>query len=96
MGVEPGDIDVRDLGSRWGSLGTSTRINFHWATIQLPPRLVDYVIVHELAHITHPSHTPTFWADVERAMPDYRRAKDDLARAGAELWLGDTNWANPT
>jgi predicted metal-dependent hydrolase len=96
MGVEPGDIDVRDLGYRWGSLGTSKRINFHWATIQLPPRLVDYVIVHELAHITHPSHTPAFWADVERAMPDYRLAKDDLARVGAGLWLGDTNWANPT
>ena len=89
MGVHPSAIDVRDLGYRWGSLGKNDHVNFHWATIQLPPALVDYVIVHELAHIHEPHHTPDFWATVQRAMPTYQRAKDDLARRGSKLWLGE-------
>jgi predicted metal-dependent hydrolase len=88
MGVTPGEFDVRDLGYRWGSLSGSGRLNIHWATLQLPPSLIDYVLVHELAHIEHPQHTPTFWAAVERALPDYERRKRDLTVAGAGLWLG--------
>jgi predicted metal-dependent hydrolase len=90
MGVRPSAIDVRDLGYRWGSLSKADRVNFHWATIQLPPRLVDYVIVHELAHIHQPRHTPDFWLCVERALPTFQAAKTDLARLGGRLWLGDT------
>ena len=90
-GRSPAAIDVRDLGYRWGSLGKSDRVNFHWATMQLAPRLVDYVIVHELAHIHEPNHTPEFWLRVERAMPNFQNAKDDLARVGSGLWLGEGN-----
>jgi predicted metal-dependent hydrolase len=89
MGTTPGSVDVRDLGYRWGSLSKNDRVNFHWATIQLPPRLIDYIIVHELAHIREPNHTPSFWAQVERAMPAFERGKTDLARVGSGLWLGD-------
>ena len=89
VGVTPPTIDVRDLGYRWGSLGKNDRANFHWATIQLPPRLVDYVIVHELAHVRAPNHTPEFWLRVERAMPTYQAAKVELARVGSKLWLGN-------
>ena len=72
-----------------GHSARTTAINFHWATIQLPPTLVDYVIVHELAHVHEPNHTPEFWLRVERALPTFQRAKLDLARVGARLWLGD-------
>jgi predicted metal-dependent hydrolase len=89
MGVQPAGLDVRDLGYRWGSLGRSDRVNLHWATMQLPPSLVDYVIVHELAHVYVPHHTPDFWIRVERALPTFQAAKSDLARVGARLWLGD-------
>lgn len=89
MGVVPRTIDVRDLGYRWGSLGKSDRINFHWATIQLTPALVDYVIVHELAHIFEPNHNPEFWIRVERALPTFQAAKLELARVGGRLWLGN-------
>jgi predicted metal-dependent hydrolase len=89
MGVSPAAIDVRDLGYRWGSLGKRDRVNFHWATIQLPPTLVDYVIVHELAHVHEPNHTPEFWLRVERALPTFQTAKVELARVGSTLWLGD-------
>ena len=88
MDLHPSALDVRDLGYRWGSLGSQGRLNIHWATLQLPPSLVDYVLVHELAHIAHPQHTPAFWATVERALPDYERRKQDLLVAGAGLWLG--------
>jgi predicted metal-dependent hydrolase len=90
MGVRAPAIDVRDLGYRWGSLGKNDRANFHWATIQLQPALIDYVIVHELAHIHEPHHTPDFWTTVQRAMPTYLGAKDDLARLGSGLWLGES------
>ena len=90
MGVSPGVIEVRDLGYRWGSLGKNERVNFHWATIQLSPTLVDYVIVHELAHVHVPNHTPEFWLRVERAMPNYQLAKSNLALLGSKLWLGET------
>jgi predicted metal-dependent hydrolase len=89
MGVKPQAIEVRDLGYRWGSLGKEHRMNFHWATIQLTPTLVDYVIVHELAHIHEPNHSPGFWSRVERAMPNFQAAKLDLAGVGSRLWLGD-------
>jgi predicted metal-dependent hydrolase len=91
MGTTPNGIDVRDLGYRWGSLGKNDHINFHWATIELSPSLIDYVIVHELAHVREPNHTPEFWRRVERAMPMFERVKKDLARSGARLWLGDRN-----
>jgi predicted metal-dependent hydrolase len=89
MGASPTAVDVRDLGYRWGSLGKHDRLNFHWATIQLPPTLIDYVIVHEVAHISEPNHTQQFWDRVERAMPSFRQVKAELARIGSSLWLGD-------
>jgi predicted metal-dependent hydrolase len=88
MGLPAGAVEVRDLGYRWGSASSSGTLNVHWATLQLLPRLIDYVLVHELAHIAHRQHTPQFWATVERALPDYERRKDDLAAVGADLWLG--------
>ncbi len=80
---------VGNMGSRWGSctpVDRSIRISDRLA--DYPPWVLDYVLVHELAHIVHPQHTPAFWGTVERAMPDYERRKDDLTVAGAKLWLG--------
>ena len=88
IGLTVALLHLRDLGYRWGSLGRNKRINFHWATIQLPPTLVDYVIVHELAHIHEPNHTPQFWLRVERALQTFQAAKMELARVGSGLWLG--------
>ncbi|MGX7827666.1 M48 family metallopeptidase [Actinokineospora sp. 24-640] len=89
-GMVPGALDVRDLGYRWGSLGKGDRFNLHWAAMQLPASLVDYVIVHELVHIKHANHTPEFWALVARVMPDFEVRKNRLAIAGARLWLGQS------
>ena len=63
-GIANIDIDVRDLGFRWGSArptSETAKINIHWATLQLPPSLIDYVLVHEIAHLSEANHTPAFW-----------------------------------
>lgn len=80
------DVAVRDLGYRWGSTKGSSYINIHWATLQLAPNLIDYVIVHELAHLRELNHTGRYWSEVERVMADYDRRRDELATAGMKIW----------
>ena len=90
MGEESVRVEVRDLGYRWGSARPQTgpqRINIHWATLQLPPSLIDYVLVHELAHLREANHTPEFWSIVERLMPGYQTPKTTLAAVGKNIWL---------
>ena len=91
LGEDAVAVDVRDLGFRWGSARPSDgpqRINVHWATLQLPPSLIDYVLVHELAHLRETNHTPEFWSIVERLMLGYELQKANLAAIGKNIWLG--------
>jgi hypothetical protein len=85
VGVDPTAVEVRDLGHRWGSCGKRGMVNFHWATILLPPTVAEYVVVHELVHLHEPHHTPGFWRRIERAMPDYEGRKRWLAERGASF-----------
>lgn len=85
--VEPAGVDVRALGYRWGSCSQSGRINIHWQTALLPVRLIDYVLIHELAHLHEPSHDPRFWRRVERVMPDYKQRKQELTEEGGGYLL---------
>jgi predicted metal-dependent hydrolase len=77
---------VQSLGFRWGSCSADGRLNIHWATMQLPPDLIDYVLVHELSHVRHPDHSPDFWRAVDRAMPGWEARRERLKRAGPDLW----------
>ena len=83
VGAVPTSVEVRELGFRWGSCGKAGGLNFNWATILLPPSVVEYVAVHELVHLLEPNHTPEFWTRVERAMPDHEARKQWLAEHGA-------------
>lgn len=94
MALHPTALEVRDLGYRWGSIGCRNRLNLHWAALQLPVGLLDYIIVHELAHIAEPGHTPAFWATVRRAMPDHDERRRRLAATGATLWFGRASQAD--
>jgi predicted metal-dependent hydrolase len=87
MNAEVTALQVLPLGYRWGSCTRDGKVNIHWATMQLPPDLIDYVLVHELAHLRHPDHSSSFWHVVERAMPDYSSRRDRLLRLGPSLWL---------
>lgn len=86
--VEVGTIEVGDLGHKWGSATAGKRVRIHWATLQLSPALVDYVLAHELAHLREPHHGPDFWQLLGRVMPDYDERKQELAKRGAGLWFG--------
>lgn len=86
--VEAGPIQVADLGHKWGSATAGRRVRIHWATLQLSPALVDYVLAHELAHLREPHHGPGFWQLLGRVMPDYDERKRELAKRGAGLWFG--------
>ncbi len=90
MQVDVTALRVMPLGYRWGSCSTAGKINIHWATMQLPPDLIDYVLVHELAHTRHPDHGADFWRAVERAMPDSPALRTRLRLAGPGLWLPDS------
>jgi predicted metal-dependent hydrolase len=85
IGVEPTGGVVQDLGYRWGSCGKGAKLYFHWRSILLPPRIVEYVVVHELVHLVEPHHTPAFWTRVERAIPEFAARKQWLAEHGPEV-----------
>ena len=91
LGEDTVTVEVRDLGYRWGSARPTDdlqRINIHWATLQLSPTLIDYVLVHELAHLRQTNHTPEFWSVVSLLMPGYELQKANLATIGKNIWLG--------
>lgn len=83
-GARPERIEVRDLGYRWGSCGRNGVIYFNWRLLQLPVRLVDYVIVHELVHLRERHHGPGFWTELEYVMPDWAQRKESLVSQAAE------------
>jgi predicted metal-dependent hydrolase len=85
--VGPAGLVVRELGFRWGSCGKGGRLYFHWRSILLPARVVEYIVVHELVHLVEPHHTPTFWRRVERVMPDFAVRKQWLAEKGGTVGL---------
>jgi predicted metal-dependent hydrolase len=85
MEVSPAGVKVQDLGYRWGSCGKGDLLYFHWKAILLPARIAEYVVVHEIAHLHEPHHTPAFWLRVERAMPDYAQRKAWLAEHGIDV-----------
>ncbi len=82
MEVVPAGVKVQDLGYRWGSCGKGNLLYFHWKTVLLPARIAEYVVVHEMAHLHEPHHTPEFWRRVERALPDYELREAWLSRNG--------------
>lgn len=85
MEVAPAGVRVQDLGYRWGSCGKGAWLYFHWKTILLPARIAEYVVVHEMAHLREPHHTPEFWRRVERALPDFEMRRGWLSEHGAEV-----------
>lgn len=74
----PNRIELRDLGYTWGSCSKDGSLLFDWKILQLPIRLIDYVLLHELVHLEYRHHQPSFWQALERALPDWRDRKDAL------------------
>ena len=87
VGIEPGKIDVRELGHRWASCSPSGNLAFHWKCMMAPPKVIDYIVVHELCHIHHLDHSDAFWNEVDKVMPDFHERKEWLRKNGASMDL---------
>ncbi len=85
MGVRFNRILISDLKVRWASCTPAGNLNFNWRVMKAPAMVIDYLIVHELAHLIEPNHTPRFWNVVSIQVPNYDRAKDWLRDNGDAL-----------
>lgn len=85
VGVTIEGVKVKGMGYRWASCGKNGVLNFHWKCMMAPPRIIDYIVVHELCHLHHRNHSDAYWNEVDKVMPDYRERKKWLRTHGASL-----------
>ncbi len=85
LGVEYGNADITDSKFRWGSCSVNNNLSFNWRLVKAPMSVVDYVVIHELAHLIEANHTPRFWNIVKARHPASDKAKDWLKQHGALL-----------
>lgn len=75
MGVQPTGMTITGAEKRFGSCSAKNRICFSWHLMEYPEEAIDYVVVHELAHIRHKNHGKEFYAFVEQTLPDWRERR---------------------
>jgi len=80
-------ITIRDQKTRWGSCSSRGTLSFNYRLIFAPGKVLDYVVVHELCHLTHMDHSENFWNMVRSIMPEYKEYKLWLREHGSELNL---------
>jgi len=80
MRVRPSSIIIRDQKTRWGSCSSRGTLSFNWRLIMVPPAVLQYVVVHELAHLVEPNHSSDFWSVVARYFPACKEARSWLRR----------------
>ena len=86
MGVQVDTVAIIELKNRWASCSVKRpKVNFHWKVMMAPGTVVNYLIVHELAHLKHRRHDASFWNEVDRVLPDYQKQVAWLERYGAGL-----------
>ncbi len=85
VGADYGRIAVRKQVSRWGSCSSKGNLNFNCLLMLCPPEVLDYIVVHELCHRKQLNHSPRFWAEVRRVMPDYEEREKWLKENGNKI-----------
>ena len=83
LGLRVPPLSLSSARTRWGSCSQRTGIRLNWRLIHFPLHIVDYVAVHELAHLREMNHSARFWAVVGEVFPDYRQARQDLKQLAA-------------
>ncbi|HEY9070928.1 MAG TPA: M48 family metallopeptidase [Candidatus Ozemobacteraceae bacterium] len=84
-GLRIGTIAIKDTRSRWGSCSIRRNLNFNWRLIMAPPWVIEYLVVHETAHLDEMNHSDRFWRLVAQRCPDYRSHEAWLKTCGASL-----------
>jgi predicted metal-dependent hydrolase len=85
MDLKPSGAVVKEQKLRWGSCTSMGIINLNWRLFLAPMRIIDYVIVHELAHLRYHNHSKDFWNLVRSIIPDYEERKEWLRVNGPTL-----------
>ena len=80
MGVQPAGITITAARTRFGSCSGKNRLSFSLYLMDYPAEAIEYVMVHELAHIRHHDHSPAFYAEVEKYLPDWRARRELLKK----------------
>lgn len=88
MRLAPTELRLSSARTRWGSCNSRGTIRLNWRLIQLPSELLDYVIVHELAHLQEMNHSAAFWKVVEKTCPDWQTRRAELRRWNAHIKRG--------
>lgn len=87
VGIKIASVKCTGSRGRWGACNNSKQIFLNWRCVMLPKELIDYVIVHELAHILELNHSPKFWAVVGQILPDFKTRRQQLKQYGFALRL---------
>lgn len=85
LGVSPTRVLTRDQRQRWGSCSPDGTVRFNWRIVMAEPSLIDYVVVHELAHLVERTHSTKYWQQITRVLPDYKLRRTRLREIGVEL-----------
>ena len=80
-------IKITSARTRWGSCSSKNTLNFSWRLMLTSPEVIDYVIIHELAHTVHHNHSKCFWNLVAKLMPDYKTRRKQLRQYGQQTLL---------
>jgi predicted metal-dependent hydrolase len=83
----PQGIKITSARSRWGSCSRDNRLSFSWRIMMASLAVIDYILIHELAHIREKNHSKKFWAYVESVLPDYKKHRHWLRENGHLLQL---------
>ncbi|MFZ5911000.1 MAG: M48 family metallopeptidase [Chloroflexota bacterium] len=84
---KPIKLRISSARTRWGSCSRAGTLSFPWRLVMAPPEVVDYVVVHELAHLREMNHSRAFWALVGAMLPDYKQRRAWLKKNGSALQL---------
>jgi len=75
---KPSLLKVQSLKNKWGSCSKTNQLRFNWRVVMAKMSIIDYIIVHELCHITFKDHSKAFWNEVQKILPDYKGRKEWL------------------
>lgn len=84
-GLRPSAVRVNSARTRWGSCSAKNSLNFSFRLAMVPIDCVEYIVVHELAHIRHHNHSAAYWALVAKLLPDFKTRRAWLKRNGLSL-----------